>query len=412
MLKRITQFLVKMKFAHIADCHIGSWRDPKLLELSTRAFERTVDECIKREVQFILISGDLFNTALPGISQLKDVVVKLKELSENGIPVYIIQGSHDFSPSGKTMIDVLESAALVKNVVKGEVKNNKLRLKFANDPSGAKITGMLGKKGSLERTYYEDLDREHLEKEPGFKIFMFHTALTELKSEELSKMESSPVSLLPKGFDYYAAGHVHEVIEEEIEGYGKIVYPGPLFPNNFREIEKLHYGGFYIYDEGTLEYVPVKLFGVKSFSIDCNDLSVEQARAKAEGAVTDVQDMIVTLRLHGHLSSGKASEIGVGEIADKFYENGAYFVMKNTSALTTKDFEEVKVKEDSIEKIENQIVQEHAGNFFDKEKEAELIHSFMDAFSEEIAEGERKADYEDRIKDSAQRILEKHRLLE
>ncbi|MFW6013763.1 MAG: DNA repair exonuclease [Nanoarchaeota archaeon] len=401
-----------MKFAHIADCHIGSWRDPKLLELSTRAFEKAVDECIKRDVKFILISGDLFNTALPGITQLKDVVVKLKELWENQIPVYIIQGSHDFSPSGKTMIDVLESAALVKNVVKGEVKNNKLRLKFTKDLTGAKITGMLGKKGSLERTYYEDLDREHLESEQGFKIFMFHTALTELKSEELSKMESSPVSLLPKGFDYYAAGHVHEVIEEDMEGYGKIVYPGPLFPNNFREVEKLKHGGFYIYNEGSLEYVPMKLFSVKSFSIDCNDLSAEQARAKAEEALTDVENMIVTLRLHGRLSSGRASEIGIGEIADKFYEKGAYFVMKNTSALTAKDFEEVKVREDSIENIENQLVQEHAGNFLEKDKEAQLIHEFMRAFSQEIVEGERKADYEDRIKDSAKRILEEHKILE
>ena len=401
-----------MKFAHIADCHIGSWRDPKLLELSTRAFEKAVDECIKRDLNFVLISGDLFNTALPGISQLKDVVIKLRELWENQIPVYIIQGSHDFSPSGKTMIDVLESAALVKNVVKGEVKNNKLRLKFSIDPSCAKITGMLGKKGSLEKTYYEDLDREHLESEKGFKIFMFHTALTELKSEELSKMESSPVSLLPKGFDYYAAGHVHEVIEEDIENYGKIVYPGPLFPNNFREIEKLKHGGFYIYEEGNLEYIPIKLFNVKSFNIDCNDLTAEQARAKAESFVTDVENMIVTLRLHGRLSSGRASEIGIGEISDKFYEKGAYFVMKNTSALTTKDFEEVKVREDSIENIENQIVQEHAGNFFDKEKESELIHSFMNAFSDGIAEGERKADYEDRLRESAKKILEEHKILE
>ena len=401
-----------MKFAHIADCHIGSWRDPKLLELSTRAFEKAVDECIKRDLNFVLISGDLFNTALPGISQLKDVVIKLRELWENQIPVYIIQGSHDFSPSGKTMIDVLESAALVKNVVKGEVKNNKLRLKFSIDPSGAKITGMLGKKGSLEKTYYEDLDREHLESEKGFKIFMFHTALTELKSEELSKMESSPVSLLPKGFDYYAAGHVHEVIEEDIESYGKIVYPGPLFPNNFREIEKLKHGGFYIYEEGNLEYIPIKLFNVQSFNIDCNDLTAEQARAKAESFVTDVENMIVTLRLHGRLSSGRASEIGIGEISDKFYEKGAYFVMKNTSALTTKDFEEVKVREDSIENIENQIIQEHAGNFFDKEKESELIHSFMNAFSDGIAEGERKADYEDRLRESAKKILEEHKILE
>ena len=33
---------------------------------------------------------------------------------------------------------------------------------------------------------------------------MFHTALTEFKPEELDSMESQPLSLLPKNFDYYA----------------------------------------------------------------------------------------------------------------------------------------------------------------------------------------------------------------
>ena len=76
--------------------------------------------------------------------------------------------------------------------------------------------------------------KEALEKEEGFKIFMFHTALTELKPKELDKMDSAPVSFLPRNFDYYAGGHVHIVKEASLDGYKNIVYPGPLFPNNFR----------------------------------------------------------------------------------------------------------------------------------------------------------------------------------
>ncbi len=400
-----------MKFAHMADCHIGSWRDPKLLDLSTRAFENAVDVCVEKNVDFILISGDLFNNALPGISQLRNVVIKLKELLDNNIPVYVVQGSHDFSPTGKTMLDVLESADLVRNVVKGEVKNKKLHLKFSKDSSGAKVTGMPGKKGGLEKTYYEDLDREHLETESGFKIFMFHTALTELKSEELAQMDSSPISLLPKGFDYYAGGHVHEIIERDIEGYGKVVYPGPLFPNNFREIERLNHGGFYLYEDEKVEYVPLKLFDVKNISINCDDLSSEQAGAKAYDYVNDVQDKIVTLRFFGKLSSGKASEIGLGEITNKFYENGAYFVMKNTSALTTKDFEEIKVKDDSIENIEKQIIDEHAGSFMGKDEEIKLIRSLMSSFSQEFNDGERRTDYDERIREYAKKILEEFKVI-
>ena len=122
-----------MKFAHMADVHIGSWRDPKLRDLSTEAFLKATLICVEQHVDFVLIAGDLFNTALPGIDNLKLVVKALRALRSQKIPVYIIPGSHDFSPSGKTMIDVLEEAGLVKNVVKGTVKDEKLFLKFTVD---------------------------------------------------------------------------------------------------------------------------------------------------------------------------------------------------------------------------------------------------------------------------------------
>src|SRR3989338_10370238 len=135
-----------MRYAHFSDVHIGSWRDPKMRDLSTLAFQQAVDFCIHKEVQFILLAGDLFNTSMPTIDHLKAVVIKLKELKTKNIPVYAIAGSHDFSPSGKTMLDVLEKAGLLHNVVKGSVENEKLKLSFTVDPStGVKITGMIGK---------------------------------------------------------------------------------------------------------------------------------------------------------------------------------------------------------------------------------------------------------------------------
>ena len=258
-----------MKFSHIADCHIGGWRDPKLKDLNTQAFFRALDISLKEKVDFIVIGGDLFNTALPGIDRLKDVVRKFRELKEKNVPVYLIPGSHDFSPSGKTMLDVLEEAGLCTNVVKGSVENNKLKLKFTIDEkTGAKITGMLGRRGMLERTYYEELDRASLEKEPGFKIFLFHTAITELKPKDMDRMDSAPISLLPKGFDYYAGGHVHIVEKLDMPGYRNVVYPGPLFPNNFHELEELKGGGFYIYDNGEVKRHEIAIKKVVSIRVD------------------------------------------------------------------------------------------------------------------------------------------------
>ena len=54
---------------------------------------------------------------------------------------------------------------------------------------------------------------------------------------------------MPKGFQYYAGGHVHYRFDIIKEGYGKIVYPGPVFPNNFKELEELKHGGMCIIDD-------------------------------------------------------------------------------------------------------------------------------------------------------------------
>ena len=214
-----------MKFAHIADCHIGSWKDLRLRNANTKAFERAIDKCIESQVDFVLISGDLFNTSMPAIDELKVVVQKLKELKDKDIQVYIIAGSHDFSPSGKTMLDVLESAGLLINVAKGEIVDNKLKLKFTIDKkTNAKITGMIGRRGSLEKEYYRNLIKDNLEKEPGYKIFLFHSLLSELKPKDMDKVESQPLSFLPKHFDYYAGGHPHFVFHTKEKDYGKKLF--------------------------------------------------------------------------------------------------------------------------------------------------------------------------------------------
>ena len=155
-----------MKFAHFADCHIGGWREEKLKDLGIRAFREAIDICIKENVGFVLISGDLFNTALPSIDILKEVALILRKLKVKNIGVYVVPGSHDFSPSGKTMLDVLESSGLIVNVMKFE--NGKS--KFFQDKTGVKITGILGRKGGLEKTDYLELNREELEREEGFML--------------------------------------------------------------------------------------------------------------------------------------------------------------------------------------------------------------------------------------------------
>ena len=400
-----------MKFSHIADCHIGGWRDPKLKDINTQAFFKAIDISVLEKVDFVLIAGDLFNTALPGIDKLKEVVRKFKELKDNNIPVYLIAGSHDFSPSGKTMLDVLEEAGLCTNVVKGNVEEGKLKLKVIVDQkTGAKIAGMLGRRGMLEKSYYEELDRESLEKESGFKIFMFHTALTELKPKALERMESAPISFLPKGFDYYAGGHVHIIEKQDLPGYKNVVYPGPTFPNTFYELEELGNGGFYIYDNGEVKRQDIKIKDVVKIKVDANNKIPEIITNEIIDQIKDIEDKIVLIRVSGVLDSGKISEIGFKKITELLHEKNTYFVMRNTSGLTTKDFEEIKIETSTAEEIEDQLINEHVGqveiNGWDTNKEKSMVKSFMALLSSEKKEGEKVYEYEDRVKEELKKILE------
>ncbi len=404
-----------MKFLHIADVHLGSWKEPKIRDLNTQAFVSAIDNAIQKNADFVLLSGDLFNTSIPPIESLKTAVSGLKRLKDRNIPVYTIAGSHDFSPSGKTMLEVLEEAGLAINVCKGEItEDGKLRLEFTTDKkTGAKITGMIGKKGMLERKYYEDLYRENLEQETGFKIFMFHTAISEMKTEDLEKMESAPVSLLPRGFNYYAGGHVHIVKQVSIEGYTNLVYPGPTFPNSFSELEKLKHGGYYFYDSGKISYESINLAEPLSINIDCDHKSTQQINDEMIDAIKqkNVKDKIVLLKLSGTLETGKTSEVNTAKISELLDEKGALIFLKNTNKLSSKEFSQVKVKADTAEETEKLVMQENLGQIkslkLDEEGEKKLIETLMSSLDIEKEEGEKQSDYETRVITEFEKIFER-----
>lgn len=388
-----------MKFAHMADCHIGGWREPKLREVNIQAFEKAVGTVMEKAVDFLVIAGDLFNTAVPDLYSLKRAVNSIRKLKDNRIPVYLVPGSHDYSPSGKTIIDVLEGAGLFFNVARARQEGDRLVLQYTRDEkTGALLAGLPGRRGTLERSYFQSL--KGTEKADGYKIFVFHTALTEFKPKELEQAESTPLSLLPKGFDYYAAGHVHYVFDKEEPGYGTIAFPGPLFPNNFRELEQLGRGGLYLVEDGKLSWQPIQVKSVLSIEIDCNNKTPEQVESDLlqEAKSKEFIDTIVTIRLCGTLKSGKPSNIDYRRVFDELYGKSAYFVMKNTTKLQAREFQEVKV-EASVDDIETKVMQEHLGNLpgHTPEQEMELALQLMHLLSKERADGERVADFEKRI---------------
>ncbi|MBI2672397.1 DNA repair exonuclease [Candidatus Woesearchaeota archaeon] len=394
-----------MKFAHFSDCHIGGWREPELRKLGIETFRKAIDLCIKEHAGFVLISGDLFDTALPQTELIKETADILKKLQEHDISVYAIPGSHDFSPSGKTMIDVFDKAGLLHNVVKFNENNE---LEFTEDKTGIKITGLYGKKLGLEKFDYERLKKDNLEKEKGFKIFMFHTALEEFKPADMEKMEAYSYKDLPKNFSYYAGGHVHYIYDTKKEDYGLITFPGPTFPNNFKELEELGCGGFYIVDDKlNLNHIKIKLKEVISLKINVDNMDSDEAGDFIINNIkkNDIKDKILLLRISGVLKSGKPTDIDFKKIINSVKE--AYAVLKNTNKLTGKETEiNDENNYSSIKDIEDEVIKNNLPGLNIEKNEVEFIKEIIAIFDKEKKEGEKNTDFENRIIKDAEKILE------
>ena len=138
-----------MKFLHMGDCHLGGWRQPELSKLNFESFQQAIKTAITEKVNFILIAGDLFDSAYPPLEILKETFNEFRKIKEAKIPVFLIAGSHDYSVSGKTFLDVLEKAGFVKNVFIPEEKNGEIILQPTIFEKVA-IYGYPGKKSGLE----------------------------------------------------------------------------------------------------------------------------------------------------------------------------------------------------------------------------------------------------------------------
>lgn len=389
-----------MKFIHVADCHIGAWRDPKMKQLTHDAWLAFVECAIAEKPDFIILAGDFFNTAIPGIDSLKVAVSGLQKIKDANIPIYAIAGSHDYSPSGKTMLDVLEEAELLRDVMRGSINDEKLCLRWTQDEkTNVKMTGILGKKGSLDRHYYEDLNRDILEQEEGEKIFLFHTSISELKPKELEKMESYPASFLPKGCKYYAGGHVHITEDISLPGYDTIVYPGPLFPASFSELEKLRCGSYCVVEDWKMTRKYITLKQTKNIFIDANNKDPKTVEEEILSSINDakspIDGKIVLLRIAGELT-GPMSNIDFRRI---FHEtNSAYTFLKNTTKLTNKEYEEVHVSKNTPDEIEEQLLKEQSGNYA-------LARELMQVLEHEAQDGEKKYEHEERVISLATKVL-------
>lgn len=377
-----------MRFAHIADVHLGGWKQQPMQDLNFESFKDAIDICLNSKLDFVLFAGDLFDSAYPPIEILKETFAQFKRLKDAGIPCFTIAGSHDYSVSGKTFLDVLEKAGFCKNVYNAEERENFIVLNPVVFGSVA-IYGYPGKKSGLE---IQDLKRVKFNDTPGlFKIFMLHTTIDRVVGN--LPIESVNPDRLPIA-DYYALGHIHVIFNEK--GF---VYPGPVFPNNFKELEDLKQGSFVIVDtesSSRIQRVKLPTKKIEHFVIEVEDALTGTEKIIYELNNKDLKDKIVLLRIYGELKRGKTSDIKFAQVEEFLKGKGAYFLLKNTHDLIAPEQElELKIPEKDSENIEEETIKVYSEanpSSFNK-----MINELMNTLSIEKQEGETVETFNNRI---------------
>jgi len=198
---------------------------------------------------------------------------------------------------------------------------------------------------------------------------------------------------------------LHLVHEYKISDNKYLIYPGPIFPNNFQELEELNFGSFYIVEINgyvRLTKKELRLKKVLVLEIEITNALTATHKILSEINKLDLQDRIVLLKLRGKIIHGKTSDINFQEIQDKIKEKGAYVFLKNTSKLKTEE-PELEIETGNIDKIEEKILE----GFIEKNpsKFNKFVSSLIDSLDLEKQEDEKSAIFESRLLGELNKIL-------
>ena len=221
-------------FVHAADLHLGyaQYGLEARRQDFDNAFKEVVDKTIELKPDFMIIAGDLFHQARPSNVTLENTIRSFKRLKDAGIPVLTVDGSHDSAPNTVTgtILYPLDSAGLIHHLPRHSGA-------CWRKPDCCYVYGIPNYHNKHKT---EEALPKFMEENPPTpdrkvcNIFVFHAAV-DLPSVKPPYIEAevSPEQL-PSGFDYYAAGHVHERYLDKFKT-GFLTYSGSTETADYRE---------------------------------------------------------------------------------------------------------------------------------------------------------------------------------
>jgi len=251
-----------VRILHTSDWHLGrSFHGESLLAEQRQAVDRLVEMTSDRNIDLVVIAGDLYDRAIPPTDAVRLFDDALVALHEAGASVVAITGNHD-SPSRVAVADrVLEQAGVA---VRGDVSRCADPLRFEPDDGGPpvhvypvpylepSVAGPVfdrladnADNRDSRRVSHHDVTsqatalirRNTSVGEPVRTVVLAHTFVaggTESDSERALSIGSiDRVGLSAfDGFDYVALGHLHR---DQSFDDGRIAYSGSPLPYSFSE---------------------------------------------------------------------------------------------------------------------------------------------------------------------------------
>ncbi len=225
----------EVRFIHTADLHLdtpfrglASWNQElaeKLKDATFRSFHKIMDICIKEKADFLIISGDIFDSENKSLAAQLKFVSELKRLSDQGIATYFNCGNHD--PLGSW----IGTIQLPEHVYRFDDAKTGYFTHYKNKKPLVDIHGISYGSKAVRRNLAADFK---LSDHPApFSVAVLHgTVGIPGPHENYAPFKTKDV--VNKGFDYWALGHIHKrkVVRDSQPA---IVYPGNPQGRDFGE---------------------------------------------------------------------------------------------------------------------------------------------------------------------------------
>ncbi len=295
-----------VRFCHITDSHLGLSQfglEERRTDLQ-KNFERAYKTCLEQSPDFIIHTGDFYDSWDPPVMTVNDTWKFLKNHKDTDL--YIIPGNHDLPIYENSMNTPLTYFKLENFIT---VFLNRRHIEFVEKEYDGKIVKIWGipwvAKVQLQDRLHQIKPSEYID------IGMIHASpIRELRDKELPKLE------------YLGVGHIHSKYKDTER---RVYSPGSTsFINLEMEHEKKV---IYIVDidnqgiEVNEIDIPIRRHVILLPRISLENLSPEKFRAMLFDILQnyEVYESIVTIPLGGTIPLSKKFEIPFRKIIDDIY---------------------------------------------------------------------------------------------